>query len=591
MSPSSVLLLVWALQRSGHLVPLYPLFTLAVIVSALLGGLLPGLMAVALSLFFLYVGLGPHYLPVVGQQLAWMSLIVFTIIGVFVSIIVGALGRSQNTLRQSRDRYRLLFESIDEGFCIIAMLFDEKGKPSDWRFLEVNPAFERHNGLEHATGKTIRELVPSIETRWLDIYGSVAVTGAPIRFVEFSQAFNRWFDVYAFQVGEPGQHRVAVLFNNITDRKRAEDTARRLAAIVEFSDEAIIAKTLDGVITSWNHGAQQLYGYSEEEVLGRQISILMPQDRSDELPDILERLRNGESIEPFETLRVRKDGTVIPVLLKVSPLKDVKGDIVGASSFAHDITERKLAQDALIRSEKLAAAGRLAATIAHEVNNPLEAVMNAVYLACLDLTLTPETRHNLTIADQELRRAAHITQQTLGFYRETESPKSVDLPKLIEEVLAVYARKLQNRNITVHSRYKCGLCKEACAECFLVNAGELRQIISNLLVNGIDALPDNGSLYVRVSRVTNLTGSGQKVYLTIADNGCGIRVENLKRIFEPFFTTKLAFGTGLGLWITEELVRKHNGLIKVRSLKDKGTVFRIAFPAMPLVSAKPDLAA
>jgi two-component system CheB/CheR fusion protein len=377
------------------------------------------------------------------------------------------------------------------------------------------------------------------------------------------------------------------------ERRKAEEvlreqdaTARRLAAIVESSDEAIIAKTLDGVITSWNHGAQRLYGYSEEEVMGRQVSILVPPDRPDELPDILKRLRKGESIEPFETLRKGKDGTVIPVLLKVSPIKDVKGKIVGASSFAHDMTERKRVEQALLRSEKLAATGRMAATIAHEINNPLDAAMNAVYIVSSDPTISPEAKKFLLLADEELRRAAHIIRQTLGFYREQNKRQYVALPKVIEEVVTLYARKLQERHITVDRRFKCGSCTEGCEGCFLINAGELRQIISNLLVNGMDALRDHGTLYIRASRVTSLNGSGQHIHLTIADNGCGIRTENLKRIFEPFFTTKASFGMGLGLWVTQELVRKHNGVIKVRSRKDKGTAFRITFPATALPSAK-----
>ena len=583
--PSAVLLLVLALQRGGRVVPLYPLFALAVMATALLGGLRPGLTSVALCLVYLRVFLLPYYLALVGQRLAWMSFIVFAIVGSSISIVVGALGSSHKALQQSRDRYRSLFESIDEGFCVIEMLFDENGSANDWRFLEVNPAFERHTGLKNATGKTARELVPIVESRWFDILGSVAATGQAIRSVEFSEALKRWFDLYAFRVDEPNKQRVAVLFSNITARRRAEDTARRLSAIVESSDEAIIAKNLDGVITSWNRGAQQLYGYSEEEVLGRNIAILAAEEHADELPDMLRRIREGETIEPFEILRVRKDGTVIPILLKVSPIKDGKGNIVGASSIAHDMSERKLAQEALIRSEKLAAAGRLAATIAHEVNNPLEAVINAVYIASLDPTLSPETRKHLIVADEELRRAAQITRQTLGFYREEEGRDSVSVQALIEEVLGMYARKLQVRGIVVHRRYRCGTRDAEPAGCMFVNDGELRQVISNLLANGVDALRDSGALYVRISRLTCPRGIGKKIYLTIADDGCGIEAENLKRIFEPFFTTKETVGTGLGLWVTQELVRKHGGSIRVRSRKDKGTVFRLAFPAMPLSSA------
>jgi PAS domain S-box-containing protein len=242
-----------------------------------------------------------------------------------------------------------------------------------------------------------------------------------------------------------------------------------------------------------------------------------------------------------------------------------------------DITDRKRAEEALLQSEKLAATGRLAATIAHEVNNPLAGALNAVYIASSDPLQAPQM---LAIADQELRRAAHITQQTLGFYKDNGTHQPVALPKVIDEVLAMYARKLQNRNISVEQRYICGRCTEGCEGCFLINAGEFRQIVSNLLANGIDALADGGVMRIRVLRVSHPKNGEAQIQLTISDNGYGIRAENLKRIFEPFFTTK-DVGTGLGLWVTQELVRKHNGVIKVRSPNGKGTVFRVTFPAKP----------
>jgi PAS domain S-box-containing protein len=243
-----------------------------------------------------------------------------------------------------------------------------------------------------------------------------------------------------------------------------------------------------------------------------------------------------------------------------------------------DITERKRAEEALLRSEKLAATGRLAASLAHEINNPLEAAMNAVYVAS---TIPAQAGEMLTLAERELRRAAHITQQTLGFYRHSGNHQQVTAHDVVKEVLSVYATKLQNRNITVHYRHRRSPsspregCPDECKQCqkyLCVSPGELRQVISNLLANGIDALSNGGAMHIRVSRFTD------RVRLTMADNGCGIRNENLKRIFEPFFTTKEAYGTGLGLWVTQELVHKHNGVIKVRSSKDKGTVFRLTFP-------------
>jgi signal transduction histidine kinase len=303
-----------------------------------------------------------------------------------------------------------------------------------------------------------------------------------------------------------------------------------------------------------------------------------PEDRERDWQQLSSFLQGRLPIYDVEKRYVRKDGNVIWVHVTSAMVRDAEGKLLRSAGIIQDITERKRAEESLISTEKLAATGRMAATIAHEVNNPLAGATNALYLASSDPVLKPETKEYLTIADQELRRAAHITQQTLGFYRASGNATPTAIPKLIDEVLDVYARKLRNRNITVHRRYRCGHCAEGCEACFVVGAGEMRQIISNLLANGMDALNDNGTLYIRASRTSNLKQSGPRIHLTIADNGCGVRLEHLKRIFEPFFTTKESVGTGLGLWVTQELVRKHNGVIKVRSRVGKGTVFRLTFP-------------
>jgi signal transduction histidine kinase len=221
----------------------------------------------------------------------------------------------------------------------------------------------------------------------------------------------------------------------------------------------------------------------------------------------------------------------------------------------------------------------MAATIAHEVNNPLEAAMNCIYIAASDAALSPQTRDALALADQELRRAAHITSHTLIFCRETGGQTELKLPSLIEEVLGIYARKLRDRGITVQQRKRCGPCREDCEFCITGNAGELRQVISNLLANAMDAVQDNGTLFFRLSRMSPLHNARPVVRLTIADNGCGIRTDHLKRVFEPFFTTKDAVGTGLGLWITRQIIQKYEGSIRVRSSAGKGTVFCITLPA------------
>jgi PAS domain S-box-containing protein len=387
-----------------------------------------------------------------------------------------------------------------------------------------------------------------------------------------------------------GKKLVVTTLVDITARKRAEKALRRSESQFRafFETEAVgtVEVDLNGRFIQVNQRYCQITGYSREELLGMSlVDLVHPEDRDAARPYFQGRV----PILDTEKRYIRKDRSVIWVHVTAAMIRDGEGNLLRSAGVIQDITERKQAEKAMLRAEKLAATGRMAAAIAHEVNNPLAGAMNALYLASTDSGLKPNTKEYLTLADQELRRASHITQQTLGFYRASGSRTPTALPKLIDEVLDVYVTKLHNRNITVHRRYRFGRCAEGDDECFLVNGSEMRQILSNLLANGIDALNDNGMLYIRALRTNSLNESGPNLHLTIADNGCGVRQEHLRRIFEPFFTTKESFGTGLGLWVTQELVRKHNGSIKVRSREGKGTVFRITFPAMPLSGTKQDV--
>jgi len=257
--------------------------------------------------------------------------------------------RVEDAMRQSEARYRILFNTLIEGFCIIEVVFDARDKPVDYRFLEVNPSFENQTGLRDARGKLMRDLAPQHEAHWFEIYGKVALTGEPARFVNEARALGRWFDVSAYRVGGPESRRVAILFSDITRSKRAEAARAQLAAIVESSDDAILSKDLDGTITSWNAGAQRLFGYLPGEVMGRSIKLLLPPDRQDEETPIMARLQAGERVEHFETVRVAKDGRNLAVSVTISPLKDAEGRIIGASKISHDITERKQREEELQR--------------------------------------------------------------------------------------------------------------------------------------------------------------------------------------------------------------------------------------------------
>jgi signal transduction histidine kinase len=240
----------------------------------------------------------------------------------------------------------------------------------------------------------------------------------------------------------------------------------------------------------------------------------------------------------------------------------------------------------LIQTEKLAAAGRLAATVAHEINNPLESVVNLLYLTQLDESLSPTARQYLTAADRELERVSLIARQTLGFYRGTTRREEVDLSELLDSIVAVYSRKLSDKSIVVEKRYRPG-CMGS------VFAGEVRQLLANLVANAADAMPNSGRLVLKIRKSRAWKDSGPPgLRVTVADTGCGIAATELHRIFEPFYSTKKDVGTGLGLWVSNNIVQRHGGSIRVRSRRTpgrSGSVFSIFFPAVTEAVGHPQL--
>lgn len=260
--------------------------------------------------------------------------------------------------------------------------------------------------------------------------------------------------------------------------------------------------------------------------------------------------------------------------LLVDPLLDTDGKIAGVTCAAIDITERKRAQEALVRSEKLASLGRMAATIAHEINNPLEGVMNLLYLANSTQDLPPLTRQYLEMASEELNRVAHITRQSLGFYRESGTPALTSVKSALESAVNLLRSKIREKRAVIHRQYDDDVQ-------VIAVAGEIRQVFANLLSNSLDAISDRGIITLRVSTCHTLRDGQRHVRVTIADNGMGIGSDEQKRIFEALFTTKGTIGTGLGLWVSKQIIDKHGGTIRVRSKTEdncRGTVFSILLP-------------
>jgi PAS domain S-box-containing protein len=356
------------------------------------------------------------------------------------------------------------------------------------------------------------------------------------------------------------------------------ETLQLLAAMVESSDDAIYSKSLDGTIMTWNKAAEGIYGYRADEIVGKSISAIEPPDRLGEVQGMLERLKNGQKVDHVETTRLAKDGRLLNVSLTISPIRDAEGRVIGASTIARDITRSKLAEHSLRKSEKLAIAGRMAATVAHEINNPLEAVTNALYLLSESPSLDDGARKFLTIAQDELARIRQIATATLGLHRgDAESPQPVRVSELIDNVFSLYGRKLRALGIAVETRYETDI---------LVNAfpGELRQVFSNVIVNAVDALEKSGDkLCIHVFSSLDWTNLAQRgLRITISDNGSGIPVEKRKQIFEPFYTTKGNKGTGIGLWVSLGIVQKYGGTMRFRSVATQGrsgTTFSVFLPA------------
>jgi PAS domain S-box-containing protein len=358
---------------------------------------------------------------------------------------------------------------------------------------------------------------------------------------------------------------------------RAEQIQRQMAAMVESSDDAMFTGDVNGIITSWNRGAERLYGYSAAEAIGMPVNILGPPERPEEIPGITKRVMQGEPIQHHTSERIRKDGTRISVDISLSPTRNERGEVIGASSIAHDITAQRRSEEALRRNEKLATAGRLAAAVAHEINNPLEAVTNLIYLA----RHHPDKQDQyLRMAEREVLRTAAIAQQMLGFVRESSSPTPLNVADTLDDVLQLYLRQLNEKRIQVDKIFDPAVEIRGFA-------GELRQLFSNLILNALDALDDGGRLTLHVARGREWSNGYETgphrtgARITIADNGSGIQQSDLAHIFEPFYSTKGDSGTGLGLWLSHGIVQKHEGSIRVRSRRaagSSGTIFSIFLP-------------
>lgn len=355
---------------------------------------------------------------------------------------------------------------------------------------------------------------------------------------------------------------------DISERRQAERAIEHLAAIVEGSDDAILSAALDGTVLSWNVGAERIFGYRADEVLGRNIAMFAPPGREHECETMFERIIAGEPVLHLETPRRRKDGSLIDVAVTASALRGKAGQLMGISIIARDVTEQRRMAERLAAAEQLSAIGELAAGVAHEVNNPLAAIALSAELA-LRQRLPDQVRDDLRTVLREAQRAGDIVRALLRFARQREPVMDlIPVASALDEALALSEDRLARYRVTVTRRI-------ARTPGVRADRDQLVQVFLNLINNAIDAMKQQGggTLAVRVRRMR------AGVEVAVADTGPGIAPGALARIFDPFFTTKVVDeGTGLGLSLSGSIIARHGGTLTAEST-GAGACFRVTLPA------------
>ena len=419
----------------------------------------------------------------------------------------------------------------------------------------------------------INEALGQTHGRWQTQYRIVRADDREIRWIDASGRF--FFDAQGKPVRMLGVNR------DVTERKQAEEAKNNLAAIVESSDDAILSKTLGGMITSWNAGAERMYGYTASEIVGQHVSILAPDDLKPESSHILERIKQGENMDHLETARVTRDGRRIDVSLTISAIKNEHGAIIGASTIARDITERKRAERVALQQRielahlsRVTMVGELSSSLAHELNQPLGAILRNTEAAELFLQQPSpdleELRAILKDIRQDDQRAGAVIDRVRSMLKRREIQfRVIDLNEMAGEVISLVRHDVDSRR--VH------LVFEPASSSPLVRGDQvqLQQVLLNLLLNAMDAVNDSAPDRRRVT--VRVQSAGMQVEVSVRDTGHGIPTDKFARLFEPFFTTK-THGIGIGLPISRRIMEAHLGSIRAENDPAGGAAFYITLP-------------
>jgi PAS domain S-box-containing protein len=557
--------------------------------------------------------------------------------------------QSEEAVRRSEAQYRTLFETLIEGFCTIEMIFDAAGKPVDYRFLEINPAFVAQTGLHDAQGKRMRELAPDHEAHWFEIYGKVARTGEPVHFENEAKALGRYYDVRAYRVGGPGSTTVAILFNDITERKGAQQKlqsqVQRLnllqhitRAIGERQDThsifQVVVRTLeeqlpldlcciclhdpvDNMLTVSSVGQANAPLVMQLALTERSLILIdrngLSQCMRGQLvyePDVREvsfpfpeRLSAG-GLRSMVAAPLRIESAVFGVLIAARKqagafssgdcefllqlsehvaLATHQAQLYGTLQRAYD--DLRHTQQAVMQQDRLRVLGQMASGIAHDINNAISPV--TLYTESLlerEPNLSSNARRYLEIIKRAIDDVAQTVARMREFYRQREAQMTlvpVDMNRLIAEVVdltrARWSDMAHERGVVIEMRT--ALAQNLPA--IMGAESEIREALTNLVFNAVDAMPQGGTLTLRTQVISH------SVSLEIIDTGVGMDEDTQRRCFEPFFTTKGERGTGLGLAMVYGVVRRHSADIEISSALGSGTTIRLTF-ALPTANVHSD---
>ncbi|HTC50510.1 MAG TPA: ATP-binding protein [Steroidobacteraceae bacterium] len=548
---------------------------------------------------------------------------------------------AEETNRASELRYQTLFETLIEGFCTIEMIFDANGRPVDYRFLEINPAFEKQTGMYNAQGKLMRELAPQHEAHWFELYGKVALSGEPVHFENEAKALGRYYDVRAWRVGGPGSRKVGILFNDIADRKRAEAQVQAQLARLSLLNQItravgerqdiqsiyqVVIRTLEqhlpvdlcciclhdpehdrlNVTSIGSHGEllatppavpSEAHIEIQRNGLSRcvQGQLIYEPDISQSQFPFFRRLAMG-GLNALVAAPLLVESKVFGVLLAArrtansfssgeceflrqasehAALAAHQAQLHSALQKAYD--ELRRTQQSVVQQERLLALGQMASGIAHDINNAISPV--SLYTESLlesEAGLSPRARGQLETIQRAVDDVARTVARMREFYRQREPQATllpVDVNVLVQQVVdltrARWSDMVQQRGLVIEMRTE--LCPDLPPVMGADN--ELREALTNLVFNAVDAMPEGGFLTLR----TLVAQDRGVVQVEVIDTGTGMDEDTRRRCLEPFFTTKGERGTGLGLAMVYGTVKRHGADIEIQSAPGKGTTMRLSF--------------